>query len=262
MGVGLGTLLTVAYARIDQVLVFELAPKRSEAGIYGAVYRILDTAGFVPTAVMTTLFPIISAAYPSDMPRVKRLVQLTMDYLAMLSLPTLAFSLSASEPLIRLMFGPDFVEGAQALPILMAAYVVICFGYVSGNMIIPTELQRRYVNFAIVGLIVNVGLNLILVPQYGYIAAAWITLLTNVIVVFPALYTVLRKLDMRIAVGRFLRTAVAATVGGIVVAVLHSAGVGLAGLIAAMLVCYPPALLAVRSLDIQELRGVLSQRGG
>jgi O-antigen/teichoic acid export membrane protein len=262
MGVGLGTLLTVAYARIDQVLVFELAPKRSEAGIYGAVYRILDTAGFVPTAVMTTLFPIISAAYPADMPRVKRLVQLTMDYLAMLSLPTLAFSLSASEPLIRLMFGPDFVEGSQALPILMAAYVVICFGYVSGNMIIPTELQRRYVNFAIVGLIVNVGLNLVLVPQYGYIAAAWITLLTNVIVVFPALYTVLRKLDMRIAVGRFLRTAVAATVGGVVVALLHSAGVPLAGLIAAMLICYPLALLAVRSLDVEELRGVLRQRGG
>jgi O-antigen/teichoic acid export membrane protein len=262
MGVGLGTLLTVAYARIDQVLVFELAPKRSEAGIYGAVYRILDTAGFVPTAVMTTLFPIISAAYPSDLPRVRRLLQLAMDYLAMLSLPALAFSLSASGPLIRLMFGPDFVEGAQALPILMTAYVVICFGYISGNMIIPTELQRRYVNFAIVGLIVNVGLNLVLIPQYGYIAAAWITLLTNAIVVFPALYMVLHKLEMRVSLRRLLRTTVAAAAGGGVVALLHSAGVPLGGLIGAMVITYPLALLALRALDIQELRGVLSQRGG
>jgi O-antigen/teichoic acid export membrane protein len=79
IGVGLGALLTVAYARIDQVLVFELAPKRSEAGIYGAVYRVLDTAGFVPTAVMTTLFPIISAAYPSDLRRVRRLVHPVLE---------------------------------------------------------------------------------------------------------------------------------------------------------------------------------------
>ena len=262
IGVGLGALLTVAYARIDQVLVFELAPKRSEAGIYGVVYRVLDTAGFVPTAVMTTLFPIISAAYPSNLRRVRRLVQLALDYLAMLSLPTLAFSLSASEPLIRLMFGPKFVEGAQALPILMGAYVVICFGYVSGNMIIPTELQRRYVNFAVVGLVVNVGLNLILIPQYGYLAAAWITLLTNMIVVFPALYTVLRKLDMRFSPWRLLRTAAAAAVGGIVVAILQDVGVGLAGLIAAMIVTYPLALLALRALDVAELRGVLRQRAG
>ena len=260
MGVGLGALLTVAYARIDQVLVFELAPKRSEAGIYGAIYRVLDTAGFVPTAVMTTLFPIISAAYPSDPQRVRRLVQLAIDYLAMLSLPTLAFSLAASEPLIRLMFGPKFVEGAPALPILMTAYVVICFGYVSGNMIIPTELQRRYVNFALIGLIVNVGLNLVLIPQYGYIAAAWTTLLTNVIVVFPALNSVLRKLDMGLSLGRLLRTAAAASVSGAVVAVLHNAGVSLGGLIGAMIVTYPLALLALRALDIGELRSVLGQR--
>lgn len=260
MGVGLGALLTVTYARIDQVLVFELAPKRSEAGIYGAIYRVLDTAGFVPTAVMTTLFPIISAAHPSDPARVRRLVQLALDYLAMLSLPTLAFALAAAEPLIHLIFGSKFDEGAQALPILMAAYVVICFGYVSGNMIIATDLQRRYVNYAVVGLIVNVGLNLVLIPQYGYIAAAWITLLTNVIVVFPALYAVLRKIDMRPSPWRLLRTAAAAAVSGGLVAVLRNAGVPLGGLIAAMIVAYPLLLLALRALDIGELRGVLSQR--
>jgi O-antigen/teichoic acid export membrane protein len=262
IAVGVGTLITVAYARIDQVLVFELAPHRSEAGIYGAVYRLLDTAGFVPIAMMTTMFPIISAAYPSEPDRVRRLVQAVIDYLAMFSLPTLAFSLVASQPLIHLLFGAMYDQGADALPVLMAAFVVICFGYVSGNLVITTDLQRRYVGFAVIGLVVNVGLNLVLIPQYGYIAAAWITLLTNVVVVFPALHAVLRRIDMRVAPWRMLRTAAAAAASGLLVLALRNAGVPFAGLVAAMIVTYPPLLLMLRVLNIGELRQLLIQRKG
>ncbi|HEY8304559.1 MAG TPA: flippase [Solirubrobacteraceae bacterium] len=258
--VGAGTLLTVMYARIDQVLVFELAPHRSEAGIYGAIYRILDTAGFLPAAVMMTLFPIISAAHPANPVRVKHLMQLAIDYLAMLSLPILAFSIVAAEPLVKLLFGASFAAGAKGLPILMAAYVVICFGYVSGNMVIATDLQRRYVRFAILGLIVNVGFNIPLIPIYGYIAAAWLTLVTNIVVVFPAMHAVLKKISMRIAPGRLLRTAFAATVSGLLVAALRGAGLPLGWLVAAMALAYPLLLLAVRALDIAELRQVLSRR--
>lgn len=262
LAVGAGTLLTVAYARIDQVLVFELGPHRDEAGIYGAIYRVLDTAGFVPTAVMTTLFPIISAAHPANLPRVRRLVQLAIDYLAVLSFPTFAFSLVASEPLLRLLFGSTFARGANAFPVLMAAYVVICFGYVSGNMVITTDLQRRYVYYAILGLVVNVGFNVVLIPRYGYLAAAWITLLTNVVVIFPTLRAVMGRIDMRIAPGRLLRTAAAAAASGLLVLVLRDAGAPLGGLVGAMIVSYPLILLALRVLDIGELRQVLRQRTG
>jgi O-antigen/teichoic acid export membrane protein len=260
LAVGAGTLLTVAYARIDQVLVFELAPHHREAGIYAAIYRILDTAGFVPTAVMTTLFPIISAAHPANLARVRRLVQVAIDYLAMLSLPALAFSLVAAKPLIRLLFGSQFESGAGAFPVLMAAYVVICFGYVSGNMVIPTNLQRRYVRYAIVGLIVNVGFNVVLIPRYGYLAAAWITLLTNIVVISPTMRAVLQRIEMRMALGRLSRTAGAAALSGGIVALLHEAGAPFGTLVAAMVISYPLILLGVRALDVGELRQVLRQR--
>jgi len=258
--VGAGTLLTLAYARIDQVLVFELAPHRAEAGIYAAVYRILDTSAFIPIAVMTTLFPIISAAYPTNLVRVRRLVQLVVDYLAVFSLPIFAFSVVASRPLLHLLFGPPFERGANALPVLMGAYVVICFGYVSGNLVITTDLQRRYVNYAIVGLVVNVGFNVVLIPIYGYIAAAWITLLTNLVVIIPALRSVLRKLDTRIVPWRLLRTGLAAGISGALVALLQGAGAPLVGLVAAMVVSYPVALFSLKVVDIDELRRVLRQR--
>ena len=58
--VGLGGLLVMAYVKLDQILLFALAGAE-DAGLYGAVYRVLDQAQFVPIAMMTTVFPIMAA---------------------------------------------------------------------------------------------------------------------------------------------------------------------------------------------------------
>ncbi len=42
--VGIGGALTYAYGNIDQLLVFELSPHASEAGLYAAMYKVLETA--------------------------------------------------------------------------------------------------------------------------------------------------------------------------------------------------------------------------
>ena len=39
--------------------------------------------------------------------------------------------------------------------------------------------QRRFMFNAMAGLVINLGLNLILLPRYGFIAAAWVTLVTE-----------------------------------------------------------------------------------
>ena len=62
-------LLVLAYARIDQILVFELVGAE-EAGQYAAVYRILEQAHFLPLTVSLTLLPLISAAHPANPARV------------------------------------------------------------------------------------------------------------------------------------------------------------------------------------------------
>ena len=129
--VGLAGLLVMAYVKLDQILLFALAGAE-DAGLYGAVYRILDQAQFVPIALMTTVFPIMAAASPAH-PWLRRLGQLIVDYLGMVSLPALGFTLVASEPLVRLLFGEDFIDAAPALPILMGAFTFVCFGYLAAT---------------------------------------------------------------------------------------------------------------------------------
>ena len=257
--VGIAGIISTAYVRIDQILVFQLAGAR-QAGLYGAAYRILDQIQFIPVAAMTTLMPIISAAHRADVARARRLFTISQDYLAMASLPALAFTIAAAEPIMRVLFGPSFVAAAPALPILMAAFVVISASYPVDALVIVLGLQRRLAWYAAAALVVNVGLNLALVPVYGFLAAAWATLATE-LVVFPlALLLVARAIDLRPALGRLGRIAGAAAIMGGVVAALRAAGLPLGVLVAAAAASYPVLLLVLRGVDVRQLRALILDR--
>lgn len=260
ISVGIASALTFSYGRIDQILVYELAPHASEAGLYAAMYKILDNAGFVPIAVMTTLFPIMAGLFPAEPERLHRLVQTAIDYLTMISLGALALTIVAAEPIVELLYGTEFVPGASILPILFGAFVPICIGNVAGNMVIAADLQRRYIWFAATGLALNLALNVVLIPSYGIEAAAWVTLATEVVVVSASLLTVLRRIEMRFAPRRILLATLAATGAGLALLALREASAGAILLIVAMAVVYPALLIALRALDLEELRGLIRNR--
>lgn len=258
IGVVLGAagIVVTAYVRIDQVLVFVFAGSR-QAGLYAAAYRILDQAQFVPGSVMATLFPLIASAYPADLPRVRRLLQMSAEYLSMGSLGALAFTIVAAKPVMVLLFGVRFAPAASALPVLMGAFVSISFGYLVGNMVVILGLQRRFLAYATLGLIVNVLLNVILIPTYGFQAAAWVTLLTEVTVMSISMRSVLMRLAMRPVWKRVGRVAVAAALMAMAVAGARSAGVPLGGLAALAAVAYVGLLFALRALTPADVSGFL-----
>ncbi len=256
LGVGAAGILVTLYVKLDQVLVFEFAGS-TQAGLYGAAYRILDQIQFIPISVMTTLFPLIATAYPRDRARVRRLLQSAGEYLTMGSLPALAFTVVAAAPIVKLLFGAQFAQAAPALPILMGAFVSISFGYLAGNMVVILELQRKFLRYAAVGLLVNASLNVALIPRYGFLAAAWITLLTEVLVMSLTMRSVLAELAMTPRLGRLVRTLAAALGMGLLTWLAKSLGAPLLGLIAVAVLTYPTLLFLLRALTPAELRAIL-----
>lgn len=260
ISVGIAGTLTFAYGRIDQILVYELVPDPSDVGVYAAMYKILDNAGFVPMAVMVTLFPIMAGFFPADPPRLRRMMQIAIDYLTIVALGGLALAIVAAEPIVELLYGPDYVSGATVLTILVAAFIPICIGNVAGNMVVAMDLQRRYIWFAALGLALNVPLNLLLLPTYGIEAAAWVTLLTEVVVVSLSLAMVLRKIELRLSLRHIALATLGATISALAVWGLRQAGAGAIVLVLAMTALYPALLVALRAVDLKELRRLLRDR--
>jgi O-antigen/teichoic acid export membrane protein len=255
--IGIAGVLVIAYARIDQVIVFVIAGSR-QAGLYGAVYNVLDQSHFVPVSIMTTLAPVMAASWPAERGRLLRIARLTAELLAIASLGALAFATVAAGPVVRLIFGAEFSAAAPALPVLGGAFVLICFGYLNGNLLLILGLQRRLLRISLIALAVNLIGNLILVPLVGFIGAAWMTLATEGVVFAAAARLILRTLELpRPRVARLGRTVLAAVLLGLVLDGLRLIGAPLGVLILSACVCYPALLFALRAFGADDLRLVL-----
>ncbi|HEV3069929.1 MAG TPA: flippase [Solirubrobacteraceae bacterium] len=257
---GLSGVLVIFYARIDQVIVYVIAGSRS-AGLYGAVYGVLDQSHFVPVSVLTTLAPIIAAAWPADRERLLRTVRLAAEFMAIASLGALAFACVASTQIVRLIFGADFLAAAPALPVLGGAFVFICFGYLNGNLLVVMGMQQRLLRISLIALLVNLIGNFILVPIMGFMGAAWMTLVTEVVVFGASLRLIDGALGLRsLGLARIARTVLAAALLGAVLGGLELAGASLAVLIVAACLCYPALLFGLRALELDDVRVLLKRK--
>ncbi|HXE44390.1 MAG TPA: flippase [Conexibacter sp.] len=254
---GIASILITIYYQIDQVLLLQLSSTH-EVGIYGAGYRFLSPLLLLPAAVMSSFFPVLSAVHKHDPDRVRRLVQRAAELLMMISLPVLATTIALAHPIVHVMFGRGYARTADVLPVLMIAFVSICFGSLAGFLAPLLNLNWRLAIYSAIGAAANIGLNVWLIPKYGALGSAWVTVVTEVLTMSLMLGTALFTLRLRVMPWRLLATAlVAATMTG---AMALAAPLGLvpAALIGGIV--YVAGLFALRVIDVDELRSLRAQR--
>jgi O-antigen/teichoic acid export membrane protein len=163
---------------------------------------------------------------------------------------------------MRLLFGAAFAPAGPALSVLMITFAISAFSYVAGDLVIVLRLQRRYIVYAVAGLIFNVALNVVLIPAYGFIAAAWVCLFTEVLVIGLALHAVFTTIDQRLRLGRVGRIVGVSAAGGAAALVARGAGLPLVPIGAAWLTATAGAWLVLRPWPVAELRSLVSGRSG
>lgn len=251
-----GVFITVYY-QIDSVLLLQISG-RHEAGIYGAAYGFLSPLGFLPTAVMVSFFPVLSAVHLTDPARVRRLVQICADMMGVISLPILAGTIALSNQIVHLLYGSEFSRAGGVLPILMIAFVSICFGSLAGFLAPIVKLQWRLALYSGVGAAANVALNVVLIPSYGAYGSAWATVATEILTMILMLSTSLRRLRLRLSPWKLVRILVLAFAMTGVMILARPLGLFPAGIIGSLF--YACGLLAARIVNVGELRSLRAER--
>jgi O-antigen/teichoic acid export membrane protein len=255
----IASLLYLSYTQIDQVLVFELAGRRA-AGLYGAASKVFDRAMVIPGSILATMFPLIAVAYKEDMVRMRGLIQTAVEVVLVATLPLVSLVAVIGRPLMRLLFGAAFAPAGPALSVLMLVFAISAFSYIAGDLVIVLRLQRRYIVYATAGLIVNVALNVLLIPVYGFIAAAWVCLFTELLVIGLALRAALTTIDQRLRLGRIVRIVGVSGAGALAALLAREAGLPLVPIGGAWLVATACAWLVLHPWSITEVRTLLSGR--
>lgn len=167
--------LYTVYLQMDQVMLKLLAEYR-DVGWYGAAVR-LSTASYVLPMVLTgSLFPAILSSRQGDPALFRRRMRALYRLLAVFALAVIGLAWVFREPVVRLVYGPAYAPSAAVLAVHVTASLFVYFGYAAEKWLIAEDRQRFTFYAVALGLALNVGLNVLLIPRYGIVGAAWATL--------------------------------------------------------------------------------------
>jgi O-antigen/teichoic acid export membrane protein len=250
----------VVYGQVDSVLLSFLT-NYAVVGWYVAAYKIVTLPIFVPTILMTVVFPALSAA--SGAPeRFNPIARKALLVSLLVTLPMALGIMLEAGHLVRLLGYPESFQNS-ILPIVLLAP---SFPLVAADMIIGTTLnardrQRQWALTAVAAAVLNPALNLIAIPytqaRYGNgaIGAAAVTTLTEVFMMCVGLWLLPRGVLDRGTVLRCLGCLAAGLVMTAVILPLRSAP--LLVVVAVGAATYGAAALALRIVSISEVLAVV-----
>ena len=174
----LSGLAIFVYMRISQIMLGTMLDEKA-VGIYAAALRVSQVWYFVPTIVLTSVYPKFVQLYGDSEERYTvRLVQI-MSYFFWGSL---AFALAVwglSGWIIHALFGPAYAGSAVVLSIDIFTGIFVNMGVIVSQRYILKDMQKIYLAGTVFGAVANVVFNLILIPKYGAVGSALATMISQ-----------------------------------------------------------------------------------
>ncbi|MBI2134224.1 flippase [Candidatus Woesearchaeota archaeon] len=209
------TIFITIYFRIDTVLL-QMMTTYEAVGWYNAAYKALDALYFIPGAVITAIFPVMSRFHSSNPRMLRELYKKAFNYLLILAIPIATGITLLSDRIVSLIYSGKFAEAAPALQILIWAEAIIFVSAISGYLLNAINKQLTFTIITGLAAILNIIINLILIPKYSYLGAAIATVATELIVLV-LLFDQAQKSGYRISI---LRTLIKPTIAALAMTAL------------------------------------------
>ena len=163
------------YMKIDQVMLKSAGSKI--VGIYSAAARISESWYFIPVAIVTSVFPAIIHARKTDIERYHKRLQNLYDLLVAISLPVAIMVSIFADQIIHLLYGNPYQGAGILLSIHIWSGIFVFLGSASSQFLLAEGFTLISFSRTAFGALVNVVLNLWLIPIYGALGASIATLI-------------------------------------------------------------------------------------
>ncbi|MEK7164634.1 MAG: flippase [Patescibacteria group bacterium] len=207
-----------AYNTIDTILLKNISGDEA-AGLYAIPAKVVFTFPFLALGITAAVYPAM-ASYASASPeRLQNIFRRTLQLLLTISLPICLGIFILAEPIITRVW-PEFQAAIPALRILIWAVVFLFIEYPFGSLLNATGNEKKNTWNRGLQLAVFVIMNIVLIPQYGFMGAVYTALATSILIVFLGAYRARRLavIFTKSFVAVLVKLLVAAAVMGGVVA--------------------------------------------
>lgn len=184
-----------------------------DVGIYTAGYNLSNLILFFLSPLGMVLFPTVAKLYDAgQIAQIKTYLKYSLKYLMLVTIPA-AFGLSIlATPLLKILTTPEFASGAIVIPFVAFSLVFYNFYQVCLYIIRLVKKTQLEVYLLSISAILNISLNLVLIPHIGIIGAAVATLLAYGMLGISTLFISFQYLKFDLEVPFLIKSVLSSTV--------------------------------------------------
>ena len=175
--------LILIYMRIDQIMVTDMIDEAAN-GIYSTGVKMIEVVYFIPMALGESFFPgIVFAKKQNNAIYQKNL----LSFYSIMTLAGLGFTIATTIvaiPMMDLLYGEKYLGSGHVVLIYGLTLYATFINIAVGKYLTTENLLKIIFYRSIIGVGVNLILNWIMIPQYGYLGAAYASLISYYVVTF------------------------------------------------------------------------------
>jgi O-antigen/teichoic acid export membrane protein len=173
----LSSIMVTVYLKIDQVMIHQMLSER-DTGLYSAAVKVSELLNFIPVTVAASLFPAILNAKKRNEQVYLNRIQGLMDLFATFAVLLTFLLIIFSSVVMVGFFGEDYRDSVPLLQWHVGSTLFVYLGVVGGKWYLSENYQKIAMCWTVIGAVINILLNLILIPKFGTIGAAVSTLVS------------------------------------------------------------------------------------
>lgn len=198
---GIALVLNVFYFKLD-IILLKFMKGSEEVGIYGVAMKMLEVLYFLPVYFMNSMLPVITHHLKEATGKIQQILQYAFDFLMLSAVPIVVGGFVLAYPIIFVISDPQYLsrlsEGFYgsdiALRILIFALLFSFLNAMFAIVLIVLSQQKRLMIINFFGLILNLVLNILVIPQFGFRGAA----VTSVISAFCVLIATYKSVNKQL----------------------------------------------------------------
>lgn len=168
------------YLKVDQIMLGEMLGNQV-VGLYSTASRFSEIWYFIPTAIASSAAPSIYAAKKENESLYYQRIGKLLKVLSLIAIVIAVSMTFLSGEIITRLYGHDYAAAAPILAIHIWAGLFVFVGVGSSSWFIAEGLAHLTFIRTLLGAIINVGLNILLIPVFGGIGAAISTVISYAI---------------------------------------------------------------------------------
>ena len=173
----LSGLLVMLYMRIDQIMLTDI--KGNEAnGIYSTGVRMIEIVYFLPVALADSFFPGIVYSKKHEGKKYEENLLGFYSIMTYTSLGIGVVTVIIAKPMMNLFFGVEFEGSGEVLQIFGLSVYSFFLTVATARFLIAENYKKIIFIRSFLGLAMNISMNMLWIPKYGYMGAAYASLVS------------------------------------------------------------------------------------